>query len=380
MVINRARLRIYRGHGKACPHRNAGRKQDRCRCPWWIDGVIDGRRYNKSLRTQNRNVAEEKLRQLEIGEALDPQACPSLAEACESFLLDAQARELREPTLYKYRLLFKRLKSFSEQSGLHYVKDFGVKDLRRFRESWTYSAISANKKLEELRAFFQFCFESGWIAKNWARKLKPAKVKSPPRTPFSEDEIARILIACDQYPRRGTADPLRMRALICVMLEIGLRIGDAVQLRRTAISDGWLCLRTEKTGEDVGMPLSCHLLRQLEEIEGSNPEYFFWSGNGRLKSCIGNWQRALKHVFRFAGVPTGCAHRFRHSFAKRCLLAEVPPYRVAILMGHSNDAILQKHYAKWIPERQKQLDADVRNVQRKFGGYSLDRGTNGLQL
>jgi integrase/recombinase XerD len=138
---------------------------------------------------------------------------------------------------------------------------------------------------------------------------------------------------------------------------------------------GKLHLRTEKTGVDVCMPLPSNLVRELNIIRGTNPEYFFWSGHGRLKSCVGNWQRSLKRVFRFAGIPSGCAHRFRHTFAKRYLDAGVPPDRVAILMGHSSQAITLKHYARWIRERQEQLDTDVRKVQREYARYSPDGET-----
>src|SRR6266404_8742579 len=162
MLITRcARLHIYRGHERACPYRNKGRKNDNCRCTWWIDGVINGKRYNKSLHTRNRNVAEDLKLQLELGQPAEGPTPIALTEACEKFLSDAQARGLREPTLYKYRLLFRRLKQFSELNCLQHPKDFDVDTLRQFRETWPHSGISANKRLEELRAFFRFCSESG---------------------------------------------------------------------------------------------------------------------------------------------------------------------------------------------------------------------------
>jgi len=41
-------------------------------------------------------------------------------------------------------------------------------------------------------------------------------------------------------------------------------------------------------------------------------------------------------------------------------------------MGHSNQTITLTHYAQWVRERQEQLEADVRKVQRKYARYSLD--------
>jgi len=44
---------------------------------------------------------------------------------------------------------------------------------------------------------------------------------------------------------------------------------------------------------------------------------------------MGVWQEALKRLFRFAHVPTGHAHRLRHTFAVELLQAGV----LSILLG-----------------------------------------------
>jgi integrase len=180
------------------------------------------------------------------------------------------------------------------------------------------------------------------------------------------------------YPRSGGADAQRLRALVELLLETGLRLGDAVQLRRDNIVNGKLHLRTAKTGAQIRIPLSPHLVEELQLVRNTGENYFFWSGQGKLKSCMGDWQRSLKRLFRIAGINDGCAHRFRHTFAKRYLLAGVPPDRVAVLMGHSTQAITLKHYANWVRERQEQLEADVLAVQEKYARYPLD-GVPGAQ-
>lgn len=72
------------------------------------------------------------------------------------FLADAEARSLREPTLYKYRLLFRQLQEFAALYGLPHVENFDIDWARRFRASWTNKKIAARKKLEAFRAFFRF--------------------------------------------------------------------------------------------------------------------------------------------------------------------------------------------------------------------------------
>lgn len=102
LKYRRVRLRIYRGHEKSCINHCTGRSRDSCRCTWWFDGVIDGKRWNKSLRTRNRDVALDIVREMEVtGEVIEqppPAELVTLSVACEKFLADSSARGLREAT------------------------------------------------------------------------------------------------------------------------------------------------------------------------------------------------------------------------------------------------------------------------------------------
>ena len=143
----------------------------------------------------------------------------------------------------------------------------------------------------------------------------------------------------NQY-RGGRANAQRLRAL--VQLLRFLRIRDAVTLSRERIVNGKLLLYTAKTGTPVHIPLPEFVVEGLEMARGTNPQFYFWSGEGKQKSCVGDWQRSLKKLFRLAGVPDGHAHRFRHTFASSLLLAGVPLDRVATLLGHTNSKITEE--------------------------------------
>jgi len=79
----------------------------------------------------------------------------------------------------------------------------------------------------------------------------------------------------------------------------GLRLGDGVTLSRERIEGGRLRLYTAKTGTHVYCPLPPTVVQALKAIPKNGP-YFFWTGNGRVKSTVGNWQRALKLLFELA--------------------------------------------------------------------------------
>ena len=294
-------------------------------------------------------------------------------DACDKFLSDAEARGLREPTLYKYRLLFRQFQEFASVHGLASMVDFDVDWVRRFRASWPNKNIAARKKLEALKAFFRFVHESGWISTNPACRLKPPKITEPPTAPLMKEEVDSILKACDGYPDKANA--VRLRALVLLLRYSGLRIRDAVTLPRNRVQGDKLFLFTAKTGTPVYCPLPPVVMHALNTIPDS--AYYFWTGLSRPKSAVGDWQRSLKRLFELGGVPDAHAHRFRDTFSVELLLAGVPIERVSILLGHQSVRITEKHYALWVKARQEQLEADVRrtwpaeNLQREVQtGYT----------
>jgi integrase/recombinase XerD len=376
-------LTIYRRHGKNCEHRAQGRKYRRCQCVIWVDGFLAGREIRKSLNLRDWTRAQDLVREWEAeGQASDDAkpAPVTVKSACDEFIADAEARGLREPTLYKYRLLFRQLEEFAAYDGIKCICECDLDRVRRFRATWPNRNIAARKKLESLRAFFRFCCDSGWVPGNPASKIKPPKTSDPPTMPFSREEVDRIMLACQQYQSgRGRAGPInsqRLRALVLLMRFSGLRISDAATLRRDRIVGGKLLLYTAKTGTPVYCPLPEHVVQELEVVQGTSLHFYFWSGEGKPKSCVGDWQRSLKKLFRLAGVPDGHAHRFRHTFATDLLLAGVPLDRVATLLGHTNSKVTERHYAPWIRARQEQLEADVRRVWDQFpeASFSLPPG------
>src|SRR5690348_5758979 len=100
-------LTAYRRHLKNCDHKNEGRKYRRCRCPIWVDGDLAGKDIRESLKVRDWDKAQHIIREWEsrglptIGEQHET----TIEEACLAFENDAIARELREPTIKKYRVL-----------------------------------------------------------------------------------------------------------------------------------------------------------------------------------------------------------------------------------------------------------------------------------
>jgi len=352
-------LMIYRRHGPRCPHKE--RRWRRCRCPIWVEGSLAGLIVRKSMGTRDWEIAQSRVRKWEDEQKASDLGVVTPERAIELFLLDAQARKLTEATIQKHKQIFKHLRTFVETQKIRDVRQLDLEALRAFRASWQCSSITSLKRLQHLRAFFRFVVSNGWLLENPASKIRPPTVRTAPTLPFTKEEVARIIAACEVQGGRSRGpiyDKLesarRLTAFVLALRYTGLRIGDVTALERVRVQDGKLFLYTQKTGTPVYLPLPDFVLEALEKTPLVSERYFFWSGNGKLKSAVADWQRILAKVYRTAGVADAHAHRFRDTFAVELLLSGVPLERVSVLLGHSSVKTTEKHYAPWVRERQEQ--------------------------
>ncbi|MFY9531729.1 MAG: phage integrase SAM-like domain-containing protein [Candidatus Acidiferrales bacterium] len=127
-----------------------------------------------------------------------------IKEACEEFLQEARSNNRRDSTLYKYKILFKQLRDFSERNGYRFLSELTTSALRKFRSEWKNNSLSGSKKLQLLRSYFNFAEDEEWVAKNPARKLKAPTVEYPEAVPFTHEQTKAVLDACQTLQRRQT--------------------------------------------------------------------------------------------------------------------------------------------------------------------------------
>jgi site-specific recombinase XerD len=360
-------LIVHRRHVDECPHRHKGRDFRKCLCPLWIDWRVGGRRIQKPLGTRDWGVAQIQARKIEV-DGLTTTIVPTTVEsACDKFLTDAKARQLREASLRKYRQLFGQLKEYSRTRGLALLSNLTTDELVTFRSTWKNSNLSAKKKLELLKAFFRFCTAAKLVPSNPAEGIKPPKIEDAQVMPFSDDDMQKILQSCDAHPSgRGEDRAAQMRALVLLMRHTGLRIGDACTLARDRIHRGLLTLRTEKGGTEVRIPVHPDALEALDKIPKTSP-YYFWSGESKRRTVVNIWEDSFKAMFRRAGI-AGHSHQLRHTFAVDLLQRGTSLEHVSSLLGHKNLKITQKHYSAFTPGRRDALEDAVRAAWKEPPG------------
>ena len=266
--------------------------------------------------------------------------------------------------------LFRQLQAFAQSRGVRCLDEFGLELWSDSRATWPNRNVAALKKLGYLRTFLRFCHDNGWIPEYPGQKLRSPRVTQRPTMPFMQDKMVKILAAA----KPGS----RVRALVLLLRYTGLRIHDAVTLKRERICGKILLLYTAKTGVLVYCPVPDFVVTALECLPPRG-EHFFWTGLAKPKSVASYWQRQLQRLFERAGVTNAHAHRFRDTFAVELPLAGTPIEPVAALLAHTSIKTTERHYAPRTRSRQEQLEADVRRPWRSdLVVFAETEGTSGV--
>ena len=138
----------------------------------------------------------------------------TIVEAGQAFLTNRETKQVAPATLRKYVTFIKQLRAFADTRGYLMIDQFTTSDVDLFYARLKMGARAKGKRLGTLRAFFRFCVNRKWIDETPVSvDLKPpiGSSKAADKMPFSDDEIARIIAACDKPPcppRRRNASPV----------------------------------------------------------------------------------------------------------------------------------------------------------------------------
>jgi len=359
-------LTIFRRHLKDCPH--TSRRYRRCKCPLHVEGSLGGETIRKALDLTSWEAAQELIHEWNHTGRIGGRIAKSTTfeNAISLYLADAVARNLTLRSVARYRAFLERsLLKWCKAQKIATPRDLTFVKVAEYRTTWTtWSAYTSAKNLELLRMFLRFCVKARWMEENPAEDLKSPKIQMAPTLPFEDEEVRKILAACEQYKshnRHGKRSPARLRAFVLTLRYTGLRVGDVATLAVKKLEGNAVLLYTHKTGVPVYVPIPPFVVDALREQAtlNVNPEYFFWTGRSTVKCVSVLWQKAIKTLCRKAGVPDGHAHRFRDTFAVSLLLAGVSLEDVAVLLGHATPAITAKHYSPWVQARRQRLEEIV---------------------
>jgi len=176
-----------------------------------------------------------------------------------------------------------------------------------------------NRRLQAVRKFCRFAVENGLMAENPAAEVALLRETTPPLPTLSQAEVAALLEAARR--RRGSTAP-RDYAIIRLLLDTGLRVGELVDLRLDDVDLELGFVMVGQSAADGGRFISlsqetCDALRDYLQVRPFVPavDHLFLSREGNPIS-IRTVQRLIRLYGQLAGLEGVSAHTLRNTFAQ----------------------------------------------------------------
>ncbi len=284
-----------------------------------------------------------------------------ISEAIKGFLICKTGNrkgDLSPKTIRLYRHLLGHL---SNSLGNPDIEAVTASDLDRFMTSLALpkrglSAYAQDNYYKAIRSLWRWAVDTMQVPPAHA-KLRQPLVIAEPVIPYSKQDIKRIMAACEYTTRTCSVSrkpytqrrhtQTRDKAIICLLLDTGLRIGEITRLTMADLFLDHNSLRVlpyhsgkkSKPREvPFGRTAKRWLWQYISEFKPSNQAPLFGlttTGLTRLFARLG--QRAE--------VPNVHAHRFRHTFAIEYLRNGGDLFTLQYILGHSDLTMCRRYLA-----------------------------------
>jgi len=381
-------LTLYRRHLKQCrvhktklPAR-AQRQFKDCACPIWIYGhTSDGSLWPRQSTKLNDWAEAEALRSSLDAKTKDQQVHGPLLTDCIKDYLASREHELNPRTYKQHVLTLERLETYCKARGKQFIRELTVDLIERFKMEGMPEMADSSKSLrvDQVRCFLREAFRREWIMQQLADKVKTHSFAAEQTQPFSDDEVDTLLLYAGQIEERRwgvyAKSPKTFRLLLEVMLETGMRAGDAVQFdprrcKRKGKEEDWVYTfepqkqHKIKRKKNIDAYISDSLKRAIDSCEWLSDKLPFSDRRSDPQQLAALAYCLMKAVGKAAGIEDCRPHRLRDTFAVRMLRVGVPLDSVSRLLGHSSVRVTEMHYAPWVDERRNRLGELVASARR----------------
>jgi site-specific recombinase XerD len=195
---------------------------------------------------------------------------PDLADLAESWLVHLRAERKSPSTLRIYRAGVKAYLTWCAENGQPAILD------RNLLASFTADLLDRGAELATaqarhlaVRRFGRWLHAEGELAEDPLAGMRPPKLDTKVIPVLSDDELRRLVKACEGRTLRDRRD----EAIIRLMLESGLRAGEVVALRTedVDVGGGTLVVRRGKGGSGRLVPFSAQTARALDRYLATAP-------------------------------------------------------------------------------------------------------------
>jgi site-specific recombinase XerD len=246
-----------------------------CDCPIWAAGRTGTAELpRQSLGTRDLKTAEAILAALLSTDNKKQADGPTIGECIEKYLA-SQEHELGEKTYGQYKLHLARLREYCERQGVYSMRELDVDLLETFKVEGIPGLADTSKStvVAKIRCFLRDAFRRGWIKEPLVERVKPYRAVYDQKEPYSDEEIEKMLneaLKLNGGTHAYAKHPRTFRLLLELMLETGMRVGDAIRYNPALVVKGehlWIYtyLPQKQRRTEKPKPLEAYLSDRLKQ-------------------------------------------------------------------------------------------------------------------
>src|SRR3972149_6056447 len=275
----------------------------------------------------------------------------NIQDAHQAFKKYLSENKRSASTIVAYGKDIEQLVNFLKELSKSYVHEATKEDLESFLAKMTkngYTPKSISRKLNSTRTFYRFLKVNEYVTDD------PSLLVAHPRYQLA---APRILTPTEYRALRDAArnDP-RMFAVIELLLQTGIRIGELANLRLSDVGKDTLHIAPFEKHEERTVPLNKRAQEALQRYMEVRPkvtdDHLFVTKSGK-PFLIRNIRTAVERYFRLAEIKNAKVNDLRHAFVAHHLKQGLSLVLLSKILGHKRLSTTER-YLEYVGERGKE--------------------------
>ena len=253
-------------------------------------------------------------------------------------------------TILAYTNDISQLAKFLVQKGLTVVSSVNADLLDQFKTELAnqkYTAKSISRKINSIKTYFRFLKDEQLIDSDPAISVSHPKYEVKPPRILSKTEYRALRDAC--------RSDNRVYAIVELMLQTGVRIGEVANLRMEDLKTDEIYIQPFESHLGRTIPLNQAAKDALKRYLGERPtiggKAVFITKTGR-PFLIRNIRSSIERYFEIAEVKDTKVNDLRHTWIFHHLSAGTPLVVISKLAGHKRLSTTEK-YLSMITDRKE---------------------------
>lgn len=274
-----------------------------------------------------------------------------LRDAHDQFKKFLKEKSRSTATIVAYGKDVDQLLSFLESLSKNNVGDITKEDLEAFLAKMTqdgYTPKSISRKINSTRTFYRFLKVNEYVTDD------PSLLIEHPEYQLA---APRILTPTEYRALRDAArNDARMYAVIQLLLQTGIRIGELAELRLGDILPEGLRIRPFEKHEERIVPMNSASKEALDRYLKARPQvkddHIFVTKSGR-PFLIRNIRTAVERYFRLAEIKGAKVNDLRHTFIAHHLKHGISLVMLSKIVGHKRLSTTER-YLEYVKDRARE--------------------------